>query len=57
MSLGVGFEVSEAQAGLVALSFILWPADQAVELSVPSQAPCLPECYLASHHDDDGLNL
>jgi hypothetical protein len=54
----VGFEVIHAQAmhGVVH-SLPLLPADQDVELSVPSLAPCLPACCHASHHDDNGLNL
>ena len=31
--------------------------DQDVEYSVPSRSPCLPGCYHASLHDDNGLNL
>jgi hypothetical protein len=36
---------------------LLLPADQDIELSAPSPAPCLPACYHASCLDDDGLNL
>ena len=38
-------------------SFLLMPADQDVELSAPSPAPCLPAHCHASCHDDNGLNL
>ncbi|EDL28701.1 mCG140546, partial [Mus musculus] len=31
--------------------------DQDIDLSAPSPAPCLPGCWQASHHDDDGLHL
>lgn len=33
------------------------PADQDVELSTLSPAPCLPVVHHASHCDDNGLNL
>ena len=38
---------------------LLLPQDQDIKLSVPLwQAPCLPACCHASHHDDYyGLNL
>ena len=56
-SLGVGFEVSDAQARpSVALLFLL-PADPDVELSAASPVPCLPTCHHGSHHDNNGLNL
>ena len=38
-------------------SLLLLPADQDVELSAPSPAPCLPACRHVSLHDDNGLNL
>jgi hypothetical protein len=41
----------------VACSFFLLTADQDVELSAPSPAPCLPACCHASCHDDNGLSL
>ena len=41
MSLGMGFESSDAQAKLVAHTLFLLPADQDVELSAFSPAPCL----------------
>jgi hypothetical protein len=56
MSLGVGFGVSNALVGpSVVPSRLLM--DLEVELSATSLAPCLPMCYRASHHDDNGLNL
>jgi hypothetical protein len=45
MSLGVGFEVSEAQARPNVTLFLL-PADPDVELSAPFPAHCLPVCFL-----------
>jgi hypothetical protein len=36
--------------------FSLLPSDQDVEFLAPP-APGLPECYHASQHDDNGLNL
>ena len=57
VSLGEGFEVSDAQARIKWLSFFLLPANPDVELSGSSPAPCLPGHYHASHHDGDGLNL
>ena len=36
---------------------LLFPADQAVELLVPSKAPCLSECCHGSHHNDNGQYL
>jgi hypothetical protein len=58
-SLEMDFEVSKAQARAqwLSLSLSLQPADQGVEFSVPSPAPCLPVCCHASHGDDNGLNL
>jgi hypothetical protein len=56
--MGADFEVFYAQAmPTVANSPLLLPASQDVELSIPSPAPCLPGCYHASRHDDNGLNL
>jgi len=56
VSLGVGFEVSDAQAR-PHVSLFLLPADQDVELEAPSPAPCLPARCHISHHDYNGLNL
>ena len=36
-------------------SLLLLPSDQDVELPDPSLAPCLPGCYQAYLHDDNGL--
>jgi hypothetical protein len=33
------------------------PLDQDVEFSELLPTPCLRGCILASHHDDNGLNL
>ncbi|EGW11090.1 hypothetical protein I79_009899 [Cricetulus griseus] len=44
MSLGVGFEVSEAQTRLMAHCLFLLPVNPDVELPVTSLAPCLPAC-------------
>jgi hypothetical protein len=53
VTVGVGFEVSYAQAmTTVTHSLLLLPADQDVELSAPSLAPCLPVCCHTSHIDD-----
>lgn len=54
MSLGVDFEVSEAQARPSDSLFVL-SADLDVELSAPCPAPCLPEGHHAPHHDNTGL--
>ena len=44
-SMEAGFEVLYAQAiPSLAHSLLLLPADQDVELSAPSPAPCLPAC-------------
>lgn len=56
MSLGVEFEVWEAQARTGVTLFLL-PADPDIELSAVSLAPCLPECHHASCRDDNGLKL
>ena len=53
---GVGFGVSKAEAGTRVSPFLLF-LDSDVELLAPSPAPCLPACYRASHHDDNGLNF
>jgi hypothetical protein len=37
--------------------FSLLPVEQDIELSGPSPAPWQSECYHASHHDDNGLDL
>jgi hypothetical protein len=42
LSLGVGFEVSVAQARPSDLLFFLLPTDHNTELSAPSSAPCPP---------------
>ena len=56
MSLGLGFEVSEAQAR-PSISLFLLPDNLDVELSAPLPAPCLPVCHHASHYDHKRLNL
>ena len=56
MSLGMAFDISDAQARTSVVVFLL-PADPDVELSAPSPAPCLPVCHPVSRHDDNGLNL
>ena len=57
VSLGVDFEVSDAQAGpSIRFSLFLPPADPDGKLLSPS-APGLPVCHHASCHDDDELNL
>jgi hypothetical protein len=40
--LGVGFEVSDTQARIVADGLFLMPADPDIELSAPLPVPCLP---------------
>jgi hypothetical protein len=58
VSLWVDFEISKAQAQTQPSGCLfLLPADPDVELSGTSPAPCLPACFLASHHADNGLNL
>ena len=61
MSLGVGFEVAEAQvrpSGLLCLpAACAEPVDPDVELSATSPAPSLPAWRRVSCHDDNGLNL
>ena len=52
-----GFVVLYAQAMLSVAHSLLLPADQDVELSAPSPAPCLPAYCHASNHDDNKLNL
>jgi hypothetical protein len=56
MSLEAGFEVSDAQA-MPSVTLFLLPANPDVELSATCVAPCLPVCYHASCHDNNGLNL
>jgi hypothetical protein len=48
---GMGFEGSEAQAGLMTHSLLLLPANPDVELSATSPAPCLSTCWHASCYD------
>ena len=55
MSLGVGFEVSKAQAR-PSVTLVLLSVDQDVKLSATSSAPYLSLCHHAPHHDDNGLN-
>ena len=55
VSLGVHFEVSEAQARPRGLPFLL-PAHLDIDLSATCPAPYLPTCCHASCHDDNGLN-
>ena len=58
MSLGLGLEVSEAQARpRVSLCPPAALTDPDLELSAPSPASCLPMCHHASCHTDNGLNL
>ena len=58
MSLGVGFEVSDAQAmPSAAHSPLLLPEEPYIELSATSPAPCLPACHHASHNEDNEINL
>lgn len=58
MSLGVDFEVSEAQgSSSVSLFLNLLPGDSDVKLSVPSLVPCLPAHHNASHRGNNELNL
>ena len=54
----MGFEVSFAQTiPSMAHSLSLVPADQDVELSAPSSAPCLSASLHVSCHYDNRLNL
>lgn len=48
---GVGFDVSEAQACLVAHRHFLLPADPGAELSATSPTPCLPACHHTEKKD------
>jgi hypothetical protein len=53
----MGSDVLYAQdTPIVANSPFLLPLDQDAEFSA-SSALCLPACCLASHHDDNELNL
>jgi hypothetical protein len=53
-----GFEVSYVQViPCVSHSLLLLPIDQAIELSVPSPAPCLPARCHVSHGDYNGQSL
>ena len=56
MSLGMGFEVSEAQARSSG-SPSACPIYLNVELSTTSPVPCLPARHHASCYDDNELNL
>jgi hypothetical protein len=56
VSLSVSFEVWETQDRLSGSSW-RQPTDLDVEFLAPSPASCLPACWHASHHDDNGLNL
>jgi hypothetical protein len=53
--LGLGFEVSEAQARPSV--FFLLHVNPDADLSVTSPGPRLPGCHHPSRHDDNGLNL
>ena len=55
MPLGLGFEVQKPMPDTV--NFSSSAADQDMELSTPSPAPCLPACCHASHYDDNGLTF
>ena len=55
--LGVVFEVAKAQARPYGSVSFWLSVDPDVELSATSLAPCLPACYHASCHGDNGLNL
>lgn len=56
VSVGMGFEVSEAQARPSGSILFLLPANPDVKLSAPFPTRCLSTSPM-SHHDDDGLNL
>ena len=54
----VSVEVSFEAPPSTEESVLSWlPSNQMPELSSPSPAPCLPGCYHAFCHDDNGLNL
>ena len=57
VSLGMGFDVSEAQVRPSVHCLFLMPANPDVEPSATSPAPCLNVCCHASHDDDNGLKL
>ena len=56
VSLGVGFKVSRVHAK-PRVSLLLLLANQDVELSATSPAPCLPAFSQVSHLDEDRLNI
>ena len=56
MSVGMGFEVSNAQASS-SISLFLQPDDSDVELSAPSPAARLPLLRHAPQHWDKGQSL
>jgi hypothetical protein len=56
VSLGVGFDVLEAQASPSG-SFFLLPVGPDTELATPSPAPYLPLCLHTSWNDDNGVIL
>jgi hypothetical protein len=53
---GGGSRVSNAQTRCSFYLFLLL-SDAGIALSVLSPASCLPVCYHASNHADNGLNL
>ena len=55
MPLGLGFEVQKSMSETV--NFSSSAADQEVELSTPSPAPCLLACCYPSHRDDNELTF
>ena len=57
VTVGAGFEVLYAQAMPSVTHSLLLPADQDVELLIPSPGPCWLECCCASLCDDNGPNL
>jgi hypothetical protein len=57
MSLGQILRSHMLKPGPVYLSLLLLPVDPDAELSASSPAPCLSPGHLASHHDDNRLNL
>ena len=52
-----GFEVSYAQAMPHMTNSLLLSADQDIELSAPSPAPCLPAYYRVFYHNNNELSL
>jgi hypothetical protein len=55
--MGVGLEVPYTQATLSVAHSLLLPVDQDLELSAPSQEPCLPAHHLMASQNDSGLEL